>query len=292
MRGVCLVNKEEKLKQLLHPERHISDVNVDELRVNVQPSGFASLDDYMFLQENIKQLIVIGAKASTGKSAFIAQLAENIAKTGPVYVQSLEMDRVELTRRILASRLNVTIEQIQRGRISKEQLENGLQEMRSLGYYIDDRAGLDVNDIVIAISEAHSRHGLKAAFIDHLQRVKRPKGHSKEDEVGQITGRLAQLSKDLRIPIVLCCQLNREMERRGTQTGNFKPFMSDLRDSSSIEQDADTVMFLFRQSIFTGERKGEIDLIFAKNRNGKIGEITMGFSEMQCKFIDWFERSI
>lgn len=274
------------IEQAINPEKHISEVDPTKLKIDVLPSGFPSLDDAMLLKANRSELIVVAGRPSHGKSAFMFQLAYNLAHNVPVHVFSMEMDQEQIFSRLVASRINKSLSHIQRGYVDEKLLIKANKEMRSLQYFIDDRAGLSVYDICDAARTTAKKRGTKVVVVDYLQLMRSKKGHSKDDEVGDITKALRELAKELKIPIIVGSQLNRACEIRGAQTGNYKPQLSDLRESGNIEQDADMVLFIHRQSRYTGERVGLADIVIAKNRNGPTTDIEMQFSEQMTSFID------
>jgi replicative DNA helicase len=274
------------LDDLLVPEKHISQIGIDDLRIDALPSGFPSLDDYMFLKDKRSELIIIGGRPSMGKSAFLFQLALNVAKTMPVHVFSLEMDKESIYTRLISGVINRSMQAIQKGAVSNDVLVNAKKELDSLHYFIDDRAGLNVFELSSSARDAQKRHGTKLIVVDYLQLLRTPKGHSKDDEVGSVTKELKALAKDLKVPVVVGCQLNRQCEIRGKESGDYKPILSDLRESGNIEQDSDIVAFVHRESRYTNERPGVADIIIAKNRNGPCGTVEMGFTEAQTRFID------
>lgn len=275
-----------ELNKILKPECHISDINLESLKIDTIPSGWKSLDDYMFLKDKRSELIIVGGRPSMGKSAFMFQLAYNVAQHIPVHVFSLEMDKEQILTRLLAATLNTSITAIQRGLVPPEALAMARQKIVHSKYFIDDRAGLDVHDLCIAAKQAFHRNDTKLIVVDYLQLMRTQKSHTKDDEIGIITKELKALAKDLKVPIIVGSQLNRANEIRGVQSGDYRPMLSDLRESGNIEQDADIVAFVHRESRYTGERRGEADIIIAKNRNGSVGTVNMGFVESQCNFID------
>lgn len=282
----ALKNGKVTLDDLTVYEKHISEIDPTAFKVEILPCGFPSLDEYKFLKKERSELIVIGARPSMGKSAFMFQMAYNIAKTDPVHIFSLEMDKASIVGRLAAAHLNKSMTSIQDGRVTHEELMQAHSELSKLHYYIDDRPGLNVDDICEAAIQANLRHNTKLLVIDYLGYVKAKGTGNRNQEIGEITRSLKALAKELKIPILLGAQLNRSCEQRGANSGDYRPILSDLRESGDIEQDADIVMFLHRQSRYDGTRPGEVDLIIAKNRNGAVGSILMNFTEQQTKFID------
>jgi replicative DNA helicase len=274
------------LDKLLHPEIKLGDIDVHDLSIRTMPSGFGSLDELLFLKENEGELIIVGGRPSMGKSAFMFQLAEQVAHSAPVHVFSLEMSAKSIVRRTIAAKTGQSLTKIQKGQVSDAILNAANKELSSLQYYVDDRSGISVYTLCDAARTAHKRYGTKLIVIDYLQLLRVEKGHSKSTEVGEITSILKELANDLKVPVIVGSQLNRMCETRGAETGDFRPMLADLRDGGSIEQDADIVLFVHRQSRFTGERPGEADILVAKNRNGPTAEIVMRFENTQTRFID------
>lgn len=221
-----------------------------------------------------------------GKSALMFQLAYNLSHTVPVDVYSLEMDADQIRTRLIAGDINTSLSNIQKGLVDAKKIEAAKRRLKDLKYYIDDRGGLSINQLCDEAIQRKQRIGTKVIIVDYLQLMRVEKGHSKDDEVGKITRQLKELAKELKCPVIVGSQLNRGCETRGKETGDYRPTLADLRESGNIEQDADMVMFVHRESRFTGERPGEADLIIAKNRNGPVGDITMQFTESQTRFID------
>lgn len=272
------------MDELLQPPgKWLHEIPIDDLTVNVIPSGFPSCDNLMLLKKDRAELIVIGGRPSIGKSAWAFQLALQAATHTTVQIFSVEMDARSILTRLIASQMGIRVEDIQKGRVSHEKLLASRELFRKYRYRIDDRPGLSINDIVSSSKSAKRHFNTGLICIDYLQLVASEKGHSRESEVSAMSRTLKSLGKELNIPIILLSQLNRLCETR-SKTG--KPQMSDLRDSGSIEADADVIILLNREEVYTGERKGEADVIIAKNRNGKTGTIVMGFDAEKTLFID------
>lgn len=274
------------IDKLLYPEQHVSEFKLSELKIDIIPSGFPSLDDYKLLKDGANELIIVGGRPSHGKSAFMFQIAAQVAATMPVHVFSLEMDSKQLRTRLIAGILNKSVDYVTEGKITAKEETLARNSLSQLQYYIDDRSGMSVYHICDAARNTAKMRGTKLIVIDYLQMMKPEKSHSKDDEIGKITKALKDLAKELKVPIIVGSQLNRANETRGSTSGDYRPMLADLRESGNIEQDADLVMFVHRESRYTGERAGEADLIIAKNRNGRVGEVTMQFTEFQTKFID------
>lgn len=276
-----------ELERELIPWQHIADFNPEDLIVNVLPSGFPSLDHYNLLKSDRGELIIVAGRPSVGKSALCFQLAENMAEHYPVFVFSLEMDIGSIRARMAAMKSAIAANDLIRGRWVSDELFTAHSTMGGMGYYIDDRGGLNVHQITDIARTAKKTLGIKAIVVDHLSIIRRQKSHSSDAEISAITIELKTLAKELKIPVILACQLSRSNERRGHETGDYTPMLSDLRDSGAIEQDADMVLMLYRHEMYyKHERQGEVDIIITKNRNGPIGTVKMLFSRSQTRFIE------
>ena len=276
-----------ELDQLLYPGHDLHDVDISKLSINIMPSGFITLDrEYMLLKEQESELIIVGGRPSMGKSAFMFQLALNVASYGGVHVFSLEMSRESIVRRLLSQSMNKPIESIQRGLVNPALLAEHLNKLSFLKYFIDDRSGINIVELCDAARQRHRKVPTKLIVIDYLQLLRGEKGHSKDDEIGKVTNELKVLAKEIKCPIVVASQLNRQCEIRGNQTGDYRPLLSDLRDSGNIEQDADIVLAVHRDYKYTRTRANEADILILKNRNGKVGELVMKFDYTKTSFED------
>lgn len=280
------------IDKLLHPEQHIAEFNVNDLKVEIIPSGFPSLDAFKLLKKDANELIVVGGRPSMGKSAFMFQIAFQVSQHMPVHVFSLEMDVKQIRTRLIAGMLNKSVDYVMEGRITRVEETKLKSDLSNHHYFVDDRSGLSVYQICDAARTAAKLHNTKLIVVDYLQMMKPEKSYTKDDEIGKITKALKELAKELKCPVIVGSQLNRSNETRGGQTGDFRPMLADLRESGNIEQDSDMVLFVHREVRYTGERAGEADIIIAKNRNGKVGDVTMQFTESQTRFIDQLPDTI
>jgi len=256
------------------------------------PSGFKDIDELTggFQPGN---LVVIAARPSMGKSALVANIAENAALKGyPVALFSLEMSESELAQRFVASQARIRGEELRRGRVAENRWQKILAACQTLGeapLWIDDSSDTSVLDVRAKARRLHHQveGGLKLIIIDYLQ-LMRHEGHieSRVQQVGQISRGLKGLARELRVPVIALSQLSRAVEQRG---GEKKPILSDLRDSGEIEQDSDLVMFIYREEYYDkdSERPGEADIIVAKHRNGPVGEIVLTFQREYPKFMNY-----
>ena len=256
------------------------------------PSGFRDLDELTggFQPGN---LIVLAARPSMGKSALVANIAENAALTGyPVALFSLEMSESELAQRFVASQARVKGEELRRGRVAEARWPKILEACQRLGeapLFVDDSSDTGVLDVRAKSRRLHHQveGGLGLIVIDYLQ-LMRHEGRieSRVEQVGQISRGLKSLARELGVPVIALSQLSRNVEQRA---GDKKPILSDLRESGQIEQDSDLVMFIFRDEYYNREsaRLGEADIIIAKHRNGPVGEVILTFRTEFPKFMNY-----
>lgn len=241
-------------------------------------TGFSNLDDLTAgLQP--EELIILAARPSMGKSAFAMNLAINVAKKNGdgqanVAIFSLEMSNEQLAARMLSAEANVKNTKIKTGSLSSKEwgfLESGVRSLDTLNIYFDDSAAVTVADIRAKCRKLSQQKGLDFVVIDYLQLIKGDRrAGNRQEEVARISRSLKQMARELKIPILALSQLSREVERRDDK----KPVLADLRESGSIEQDADIVMFLFRPDYYKhhGEQNtNEVELIISKNRQGIAG---------------------
>jgi replicative DNA helicase len=256
------------------------------------PSGFKDIDEKTggFQPGN---LIVIAARPSMGKSALVANVAENAALAGhPVVLFSLEMSESELAQRFVASQARIKGDDLRRGRVAEQRWPKILEACQRLSQaplYVDDSSDTGVLEVRAKARRLHHQveGGLGLVIVDYLQ-LMRHEGHmeSRVEQVGQISRGLKGLARELSIPVIALSQLSRAVEQRG---GEKKPILSDLRESGAIEQDADVVMFIYREEYYDkdSERPGEADIIIAKHRNGPVGEVVLTFHNEYPKFMNY-----
>jgi len=275
------------LDQALNPGRELHDVNLDRLPITIMPSGFNSLDrEYMLLKEQEGELIIVGGRPSMGKSAFMFQLALNVSSYAPVHVFSLEMSQESIVRRLIASEIGKPVSAIQMGLVDRRTLEKAKEKLKNYKYIIDDSSGLSANEIVDRAVTRAKNFSTRLVVIDYLQLLRTERGHSKDSEIGEVTKALKYLAKTIKCPVVVGSQLNRQCEIRGASSGDYRPILSDLRESGNIEQDADIILAVHREYRYTRLRQDEADILILKNRNGAIGESVFKFYAAQTRFED------
>jgi replicative DNA helicase len=246
------------------------------------------------LQES--ELTIIAARPSMGKTAWAINIAENAAVRGGkvVAVFSLEMSKASLLRRMLASQALVNSKAIQTGMLMRDdraKLINGLERLMESKMFIDDTPGITLAEMRAKARRLKQQHGaLDLIVIDYLQLMTGSTGanqkgfESRTQEVSAISRGLKALAKEMKVPVVALSQLSRASEQRG---GDKKPLLSDLRESGSIEQDADVVCFIHREEYYDRENedlKGKAEIIIAKQRNGPTGSIHLAYLADYTRF--------
>lgn len=256
------------------------------------PSGFGMLDKYI-TGLNKSDFILIGARPAMGKTSFALNLAQNVtmlAKKKCVFF-SLEMTKEQLAERLLAARAGVPSNKLRTGELTDDEwvrLGNAAGDYDKVELYLDDTSSITVPEIK---SRVRRLKNVDIILIDYLGLISSAtRKENRVQEVSEITRNLKMLAKDLNIPVICCAQLSRGTEGRGK---SHKPQLSDLRESGSIEQDADIVMFLYRPDYYRNEvdddKQDDIDenlteLIVAKNRHGAVGTIEMTFDKEFTRF--------
>jgi replicative DNA helicase len=252
------------------------------------PSGLAAIDRLTGGFQN-SDLIVIAARPGMGKSAFALNIAEGAAMAGfPVQVFSLEMSKEQLFSRQTAKTARIDSQKFRVGGIQPNEW-NAIMEAQSrlcqLPVHIDDTARIHYLELMRRTRQTVREHGVKLVVIDYLQLIRGDEKHQRKDlEVGDVTGALKGLAKQLNLPVILLSQLNRNVENRD----NKRPILSDLRESGSIEQDADIVLFLYRDEKYhpkTAE-PGVAEINFAKHRNGPTGVVDLLWTGAFSSFED------
>ncbi len=261
------------------------------------PSGIADLDRNT-AGWNRSDLVIVAARPAMGKTAFTLTLARNAAiRFGePVAFFSLEMAAVQLTQRMIVSESELDAQKVRTGRLEEyewKQLITRIGNLSKAPIFIDDTPGLSIWDLRAKARRLKAEKGISIIIIDYLQLMTGPsnKGGNREQEIAAISRSLKEIAKELNVCVIALSQLSRAVESRG---GDKRPVLSDLRESGSIEQDADIVMFLYRPDYYGFETDDEgnstlgmAELIIAKQRNGPTGTVKMQFVGKYGKFSDW-----
>ena len=232
-------------------------------------------------------LVILAARPSMGKTAFALNLAVNSASVsnGAIAIFSLEMPAEQVAIRILADKAKVEIQKIRTGNLTDadwSKLNEASQELRRQNFYIDDTPGISVAQIKANARKLVQDHGISLVVIDYIQLIGSPKGNveSRQQEVSQISRELKAMARELSVPVIALSQLSRGVESRQDK----RPMLSDLRESGALEQDADLVMFLYRDAYYNREANAaqtreDVELILAKHRNGPTGNIKLAFEK-------------
>lgn len=251
-------------------------------------TGFADLD-FKTSGFQPSDLILIAARPSMGKTAFALNIGDYMAlrQNKNVAIFSLEMSRGQLVRRLFAQEANVDASKLRNGNLTGSEWDSliaGADMIGKSGLIIDDTPGITVPEMRSKCRRYKLEHGLDIIIIDYLQLMSGSGGKtdSRQQEISEISRSLKGLARELNVPVVALSQLSRAVEQRP----DHRPVLSDLRESGAIEQDADVVMFLYREDYYKPdtERKGIADCIIAKQRNGPLGDVELAWLPEYTKF--------
>jgi replicative DNA helicase len=260
------------------------------------PSGFGILDSYTSGFQK-SDLVICAARPAMGKTAFTLTIARNAAvRFGvPVAFFSLEMAATQLVQRLMCAEAEIDAQKVRTGRLAPyewEQLNARIAGLGKAPLFIDDTPALSIMDLRAKARRLKAEKNIGLIIIDYLQLMTGNvmKGGNREQEIAGISRSLKELAKELDVPVVALSQLSRAVETRG---GDRKPILSDLRESGSIEQDADMVFFLYRPEYYGlstyddgSSTQGIAEVIIAKQRNGPTGEVKLQFVNKFAKFMD------
>ncbi|MFM7126088.1 MAG: replicative DNA helicase [Actinomycetota bacterium] len=257
------------------------------------PTGFVDLDE-LILGLQPSSLVIVGARPGMGKTAFAMNVASNVAQATnlPVLVFSLEMSHTELTMRFLSSEARIDSKKLRTGAISEAEwsrINTAIGRLEDRPLYLDDNASVTVMEIRAKARRLKAKHGgLGLIVIDYLQLMSGNNGESRQLEVSEISRNLKILARELEVPVVALSQLSRRLEDRQDK----RPQLSDLRESGSLEQDADIVIFLHRPELFRNDRgdaaenseKGVAEVIVGKHRAGPTDTVRLVFFGEHTRF--------
>jgi len=264
-------------------------------------SGFTDIDRLTGGWQS-QDLVIIAARPAMGKTAFMLKNVKNAAiiHKKPVLVFSLEMSKLQLTHRMISDEADVLFERIRKKTLSEYErkvLNTNIQKLKEAPIYIDDTPNLNIFEVRAKARRMKERFGIEMIVIDYLQLMTaetKGKSNNREQEISLISRSLKQLAKELNIPVIALSQLSRAVESRAG--ANKRPQLSDLRESGSIEQDADMVGFLYRPEYYEiyqdsngASTIGLCELIFQKNRHGVCDTIKLDFNGAYMRFKDWIE---
>lgn len=255
------------------------------------PTGYSELDR-MTSGLNNSDLIIVAARPSVGKTAFALNIAQNVATRSRknVAIFSLEMDSNQLMIRILCAEGNIDAANLRNGKLTNEEwtkLTMAMGVISNSPLFIDDTPGISIEEIKKKCRKLKRERGLSLVLIDYLQLVtvmQSNKSTNRQEEVSIISKSLKALARELNVPIIALSQLSRGVESRQDK----RPMMSDIRESGSIEQDADVVAFLYRDDYYNAdtEAKNIIEIIISKQRNGPTGVVELAFIKEFNKFVN------
>ena len=279
-----LVDSFTQLEELYNRKQHITGV----------PSGFVELD-YKTAGFHGSDLVLIAARPAMGKSAFALNIATNAAVRAnvPVAIFSLEMSKEQLVNRILCSEAMVDSNKVRTGKLEEDdwtKLAGSIGPLSEAEIYIDDTPGISITEIRAKCRKLKLEKNIGMVVIDYLQLVQgtNKRGASREQEISEISRSLKILAKEIGVPVIALSQLSRAAEQRP----DHRPMLSDLRESGAIEQDADIVMFLYRDDYYNkdSEKKDIAEVIIAKHRGGSTGTVELLWLGSYTKFVNLEKR--
>ncbi|MBI4039005.1 replicative DNA helicase [Candidatus Daviesbacteria bacterium] len=245
------------------------------------PTGFRDLDVKLAGMQN-SNLIILASRPGQGKTSMALNIAQYVAVSAglPVGIFSLEMSQEELVDRLLVGQADIDAWKLKTGRLAEsdfDKLSLAMGELAEAPIFIDDTPGNAISEMRTKARRLQIEHGLKLLIVDYLQLIKGRNLENRVQEVSEISQSLKNLARELKIPVLAISQLSRAVEQRGTR----RPQLADLRESGAIEQDADVVMFIYREDL---ERPEQVTLDIQKHRNGPTGEIQLVFRADRTKF--------
>ncbi|MFN8367625.1 MAG: replicative DNA helicase [Candidatus Kapaibacterium sp.] len=255
------------------------------------PTGFVKLDEMLGGFQK-SDLVIIAARPSMGKTALAMSIARNAAieYNVPTAFFSIEMAAVQLVMRLLSAEARINAHSIRTGRLNPDEMRKIVKTIGRLAeapIFIDDSPSLGMMELRAKCRRLKAEHNVQLVFVDYLQLMHSPKAESREREISIISRSLKQMAKELDIPVIALAQLNRSVESRSDK----RPMLSDLRESGSIEQDADVVMFVTRPEVYEittyedgSPTEGTAELIIAKQRNGPIGTVKTAYIKDYARF--------
>jgi len=250
------------------------------------PTGYQDLDE-MLAGLQPSNLVVVGARPSMGKTAFALGMASHAATQGtPVLFFSLEMSHLEIAQRVLCAEARVDATRMRNGRLVENdwsKISHAIGRLGNAPLFIDDNPNVTVMDIRAKARRMKAREGLGLVVVDYLQLMTgRNSAENRQVEISEISRGLKILARELAIPVVALSQLSRSLESRSDK----RPMLADLRESGAIEQDADVVMFIYRDEVYNHEsgEQGTAEILVAKHRNGPTGSVQLAFVGHYARF--------
>lgn len=272
----ALLESYEQIEALHYNQGGLKGLSTGFIDLDKMTSGFQKSD-----------LIIVAARPSMGKTAFALNVAQNVAlrTKETVAIFSLEMSAAQLAMRMIASEGNIDAQAFRTGQLNDEDWEKLTMSIGTLSeasIFIDDTPGITIFDIRAKLRRLQAEHGLGMVMIDYLQLIT-GRGDSRNQEISEISRALKLMAREFDVPIIALSQLSRAVEQRQDK----RPMLSDLRESGSIEQDADMVAFLYRDDYYNeeSEKKNIAEIIIGKQRNGPVGRVELLFLKNYNKFL-------
>lgn len=267
----------ETIDQLYQRKGHVTGLETGFVQLDIRTAGFQPSD-----------LIIVAGRPSMGKSAFVSCLCEHVGVVTkkPVAIFSLEMSKEQMVQRMLCSHARVDAQKVRTGFLSHSDwplLTKAAGRLSEAPVYIDDTPGSTVLEIRAKARRMKAQHDIQLVVVDYLQLMQaHSRSENRQQEISEISRSLKALARELRVPVIAISQLSRAVESR---TGN-RPQLSDLRESGAIEQDADVVIFLYREEYYkpTEENRNKSEIIIAKQRNGPTGSLDLLFFREWTRF--------
>lgn len=259
------------------------------------PTGFLDLD-YRTAGMQPSDLILLAARPSMGKTAFVLNIAEHVAikKNLTVAIFSLEMSKEQLINRMFSMESGVDSQKLRTGQMNDQEWERLIEAAGVIGksnLIIDDTPGISISEMRSKCRKYKLEHNLDMVMIDYLQLMTgNGKSESRQQEISDISRSLKSIARELQVPIIACSQLSRAVEQRP----DHRPMLSDLRESGAIEQDADVVMFIYRDEYYNHDtdKKGITEIIISKQRNGPIGTVELAWLPEYQRFANLERRPV
>jgi len=291
-----------RIKELLWPTME----NIEKLQrggesITGVPSGFKDLDD-LTAGFQPSDLVIVAARPSMGKTAFVLNIAQNAAldRNVPVAVFSLEMSKESLVQRLLTSEGRVDAQRLRKGKLHDDEfvrLGRAAGMLSHAPIWIDDTPGIGLLEMRSKARRLKTDNDIGMIVVDYLQLMTGPTNQeSRQQEISYISRSLKSLARELKVPVVALSQLSRAPEQRTGE--NKRPQLSDLRESGAIEQDADLVMFIYRQEMYDGpvdkdgnSLEGRAEIIVGKQRNGPTGFVNLFFNKTYTRFENYSART-
>jgi replicative DNA helicase len=252
-------------------------------------TSFFELDDMLNGLQN-GEMLIVAARPSMGKTAFAMNIIEHVAADSklPCAVFSLEMSKQQLAQRLMCSRAQIDAQKVRKGLLGAQEyqlLAQTVSELAKAPIWVDDSPGLTILELRAKARRLKLQHDIKLVMIDYMQLMDNPGPESRQQQISEISRGIKAVARELNIPVIALSQLNRQSEGRD----GHRPRMSDLRESGSIEQDADVIMLLHREDYYRMQEPDFIpdniaEVIIAKQRNGPTGTVKLTFDNKTTSF--------